>query len=38
MGCLLKMIFLPFELIFQLIIEGWFCLCNGLSPKGFLEP
>ncbi|HOA81043.1 MAG TPA: hypothetical protein PLI11_03045 [Clostridia bacterium] len=29
MGCLL----MPFELLFDLIIEGWFSLMKGILPK-----
>lgn len=35
MGCLLKIIFLPFELIFQLIIEGWFLSMQWIVPERF---
>ena len=33
MGCLFEIIFLPFELIFELIINGWFSLMQWIVPQ-----
>ena len=33
MGCLLEIILLPFELILELIVDGWFSLMQWIIPK-----
>ena len=37
MGCLLNLLLLPFEAVFELIVGGWFSLMQWIVPNKFIS-